>query len=68
MRILFLSIVLSVVAPSLGLANDAPICVPGWETKTCGDYTGCAMPEWECCTFQSSDGWQWSDPPCPSGE
>src|ERR1700730_4936163 len=26
------------------------------------------MPEWECCPFQSSDGWQWSDPPGPTDE
>jgi hypothetical protein len=68
MRILFLSIILSIAVPSLGIAEDAPNCVPGWVTKTCGNFTGCAMPEWECCPLQSGDGWQWSDPGCANVE
>lgn len=68
MRILVLGIVLSIAVPSLASADDAPSCEPGWETKTCGNFTGCAMPEWECCHMQSSDGWQWSTPPCPNDE
>ncbi|MCI0466711.1 MAG: hypothetical protein L0Y57_06860 [Beijerinckiaceae bacterium] len=68
MRIILLSIVLTIAAPSLAAAGNSPECEQGWTTKTCGNFTGCARPEWQCCPFQSSDGWQWSDPPCPSEE
>ncbi len=68
MRKLVLAIIFSTAVPSLGIADDAPNCAPGWVTKTCSNYTGCAMPEWECCPFQTGDGWQWSDPPCPQSE
>jgi hypothetical protein len=56
MRILFLSIVLSIAVPSLGIADDAPNCVPGYVTKTCGDYIGCAKPEWECSAMVGNGG------------
>jgi hypothetical protein len=66
MRILFWSIVLSLAVPSLGIAQDAPSCAPGWVTNTCADYTGCAQPDWVCCPDQSGDGgWQWGQGSCP---
>lgn len=68
MRIFLLSIVLSTPAFSLALADDAPNCAPGWVTNSCGDYTGCTQPEWVCCPLPSGNGWQWSDPPCPTDE
>lgn len=68
MRILFLSIVFLIAVPSLVIADDAPSCVPGFVTNTCGDFTGCADPEWACCPLSSGDGWQWSDPGCANVE
>jgi hypothetical protein len=29
--------------------------------QTCGSYTGCAKPSWQCCIDSSNpDAWQWS--------
>jgi hypothetical protein len=67
MRILFLSIVLSIAVPSLGIAQEAANCAPGFVTNTCGNSTGCADPNWACCPLPgdtSGNSWQWSDPGC----
>lgn len=36
-------------------------CVQGFQTATCGGFTGCAMPTWQCCPNGPNTGWQWSD-------
>jgi len=44
-----------------GSSQSSATCVQGFQTATCGDFTGCALPTWQCCPNSSNGGWQWAD-------
>jgi hypothetical protein len=44
-----------------GVARNGNTCVQGFQTATCGDFTGCAKPSWQCCPNSSNTGWQWAE-------
>ena len=44
-----------------GSSQSSATCAPGYQTATCGDFTGCALPSWQCCPNSSNGGWQWAD-------
>ncbi len=46
---------------STGGSQNAGACVQGFQTMTCGSFTGCALPTWQCCPNSSNGGWQWAD-------
>lgn len=54
-------------SPSGSVSQNVGACVQGFQTATCGDFTGCALPNWQCCPNSSNGGWQWADnsSPCP---
>ena len=51
-----------------GVSQNAGACVQGFQTATCGGFSGCALPNWQCCPNSSNGGWQWADnsSPCPN--
>ncbi len=44
-----------------GSSQSSATCAQGFQTATCGDFTGCALPTWQCCPNSSNGGWQWAD-------
>jgi hypothetical protein len=55
------------VTDSGDASQSSGACVQGFQTATCGSFTGCALPTWQCCPNSSNTGWQWADnsSPCP---
>jgi hypothetical protein len=51
----------STASQSGGVSQNGGVCVQGFQTATCGDFTGCALPTWQCCPNSSTGGWQWAD-------
>jgi hypothetical protein len=49
------------VTDSGGGSQSTGACVEGFQTATCGSFTGCALPTWQCCPNSSNTGWQWAD-------
>ena len=49
------------VPDNSGVSQSAGACVQGFQTATCGGFTGCALPTWQCCPDSSNTGWQWAD-------
>ena len=49
------------VTDSGGASQSTGVCAQGYQTATCGDFTGCALPSWQCCPNVSNSGWQWAD-------
>ena len=44
-----------------GSSQSSATCAQGYQTATCGDFTGCALPTWQCCPNSLNGGWQWAD-------
>lgn len=44
-----------------GSSQSSATCATGFQTATCGAFTGCALPTWQCCPNNSNGGWQWAD-------
>jgi hypothetical protein len=49
------------VTDSGSASQSGAVCVQGFQMATCGDFTGCASPTWQCCPNSSNGGWQWAD-------